>query len=106
MIHLGNRKIELFECEDVYEAEKLAGLVTSGVHQEDKSGTYVRSIDKVIENEVIITLKDKSSHSILMKDSNNAMRLKGLLFEIVKEKKRTILESSFESYTTKIITEE
>lgn len=94
-------KSERFECDDIYEAEKLAGLASV---QEDNS-TYIHSITNVIENEIIIILKDRSCHSILMKDSSNAMRLKGLLSEIVQGKK-TISKSSFEHHTTRIIIDE
>jgi len=94
-------KIEKFECDDIYEAEKLAGLVAV---QEDNS-TYIHSIANVIENEIVIILKDRSCHSILLKDSSNAVRLKGLLSEIMQGEK-TISESSFEHHTTYIIIDE
>lgn len=93
--------IEKFECDDVYEAEKLSSLAAV---QEDNS-TYIHNVADVIENEIIIILKDKSCHSILMKDSSNAMKLKELLSEIVQGEK-TISESSFEHYVTKITTTE
>ncbi|HYZ51158.1 MAG TPA: hypothetical protein VE593_09750, partial [Nitrososphaeraceae archaeon] len=60
--------IERFECEDKYEAEKLAGL--TGL-QKDR-WTYIRDISDVIENEVVVVLKDRTSHCIIMKDNNNA----------------------------------
>lgn len=88
---------EKFECDDIYEAEKLSSLTSV---QEDNS-TYIHNIADVIENEIIIILKDKSCHSILMKDSNNAMKLKELLSQILQGKK-TISESSFDHYVTKI----
>jgi len=88
---------EKFECDDTYEAEKLSSLTAV---QEDNS-TYIHNIADVIENEIIIILKDKSCHSILMKDSSNAMKLKELLLQIVQGKK-TISESSFDHYVTKI----
>jgi hypothetical protein len=88
---------EKFECDDTYEAEKLSSLTSV---QEDNS-TYIHNIADVIENEIIIILKDKSCHSILMKDSSNAMKLKELLLQILQGKK-TISESSFDHYVTKI----
>jgi hypothetical protein len=88
---------EKFECDDTYEAEKLSSLTAV---QEDNS-TYIHNIADVIENEIIIILKDKSCHSILMKDSSNAMKLKELLLQIVQGKK-TISKSSFDHYVTKI----
>ena len=88
---------EKFECDDTYEAEKLSSLTAV---QEDNS-TYIHNIADVIENEIIIILKDKSCHSILMKDSSNAMKLKEFLSQILQGKK-TISESSFDHYVTKI----
>ena len=90
---------EKFECDDTYEAEKLSSLTAV---QEDNS-TYIHNIADVIENEIIIILKDKSCHSILMKDSSNAKKLKEFLSQILQGKK-TISESSFDHYVTKITT--
>ena len=90
--------VERFECEDKYEAEKLASL--TGL-QNDHS-TYIHDICDVIENEVIVILKDKSSHSILMKDNDTAIRLNRLLLDILLGKK-TISQSSYQNYTTEIV---
>jgi hypothetical protein len=90
-------RTEKFECDDIYEAEKLSSLTAV---QEDNS-TYIHNIADVIENEIIIILKDKSCHSILMKDNRNAMKLKELLSQILQGKK-TISDSSFDHYITKI----
>lgn len=68
-------KIEKFECDDIYEAEKLAGLVAV---QEDNS-TYIHSIANVIENEIVIILKDRSCHSILLKDRQQCCEAKGIV---------------------------
>lgn len=51
-------------CDDKYEAQKLAGLVFI----KDGKETYILGILNVIKNEVIISLKDKSAHSILLKN--------------------------------------
>ena len=64
-------KVEKFECDDKYEAEKLAGFLTI---QEDNS-TFLHGIAAIVQNEVVIILKDKSSHSIMMKDRDTAIRL-------------------------------
>ncbi len=61
-----------FICEDNYEAEKLSSIFTL---QKDGS-LYVIEIVKVIENEAIVRLKDGSHHCILLKDPENALRLK------------------------------
>jgi hypothetical protein len=71
-----------FECEDRYEAEKLAGLVS--VQKDDT--VYVDSVAAVIGNEIVIKLKDKSSHAVLLKDKENVDRLRSLLLDVVKGK--------------------
>jgi hypothetical protein len=90
--------IERFECEDKYEAEKLAGL--TGLQKDDS--TYIQDICDVIENEIVITLKDRSSHCILMKDNDTAERLNRLISDVVHGKK-TISQSSYQDYTTEIV---
>jgi hypothetical protein len=71
-----------FECEDHYEAEKLAGLVSV---QKDET-VYVDGVAAVVGNEIVIKLKDKSSHAVLLKDKENVDRLQSLLLDVVKGK--------------------
>ena len=71
-----------FECEDSYEAEKLAGLVSV---QKDET-VYVDGVAAVVGNEIVIKLKDRSSHAVLLKDRENVDRLKWLLLDVVKGK--------------------
>ena len=67
-----------FICEDSYEAEKLLSIFTL---QKDNS-LFVIEIVKVIENEVVVKLKDGSHHSVLFKDLNNALMLRKMFTEI------------------------
>lgn len=85
--------VEKFECEDRYEAEKLAGFlaVRASLH----------GIAAIVQNEVVIILKDRSSHSVTMKDHNNAVRLKSLIEDML-EQKKIISESSSNDYVTEI----
>jgi hypothetical protein len=71
-----------FECDDRYEAEKLASLVS--VQKDDT--VYVDGVAAVIGNEIVIKLKDKSSHAVLMKDKENVGRLQSLLLNVAKGK--------------------
>lgn len=71
-----------FQCDDRYEAEKLASLVSM---QKDDT-VYVDGVAAVIGNEIVIKLKDKSSHAVLLKDRENVDRLKSLLLDVVKGK--------------------
>ena len=72
-----------FICEDNYEAEKLSSIFTL---QKDNS-LYVIEIVKVIENEVIVKLKDGSHHSILFKDPKNALMSKKNIFTNISQLK-------------------
>lgn len=52
-------------CQDKYEASKLASLIFI----RDGKETFISSILNIYENEVVIELKDKSAHSIVLKDT-------------------------------------
>jgi hypothetical protein len=71
-----------FECDGRYEAEKLAALVSV---QKDNT-LYVDGVTAVLGNEIVIKLKDKSSHAVVMKDRENATRLNTLLQDVAKGK--------------------
>jgi Txe/YoeB family toxin of Txe-Axe toxin-antitoxin module len=51
-------------CADKYEAQKLASLVFI----KDSNETFITSILNIVENELVVALKDKSAHSILLKN--------------------------------------
>jgi uncharacterized protein YaaQ len=89
--------VEKFQCEDKYEAEKLAGFLAV---QKD-NGTFLHGIAAIVQNEVVIILKDKSSHSVTMKDRSTAIRLKSFIEDVLVQKKR-ISGSNFEDYVTEI----
>jgi len=89
--------VEKFECEDKYEAEKLAGFLA----QQKDNGTFLQGIAAMVQNEVVIILKDRSSHSVIMKDRSTAMRLKSFLEDVLVQKKR-ISGCNFEDYMTEI----
>lgn len=86
-----------FECDDRYEAEKLASLVS--VQKNDT--VYVDGVAAVLGSEIVIRLKDKSSHSVLLKDKENVDRLKSLLFDVVKGNSK-IRSSAFSGSTAEI----
>ena len=54
-------------CDDKYEAQKLASLIFI----KDGKETFITGILNIIKNELIISLKDKSAHSILLKDEES-----------------------------------
>ena len=71
-----------FECEDRYEAEKLASLMSV---QKDNT-VWVSSIQAVIGKEIILQLKDRSSHAVLLKDEETVVRLKSFMTDVIKGK--------------------
>lgn len=54
-------------CEDKYEAQKLASLIFI----KDAKETFISSILNIVENELVVALKDKSAHSVLLKDQTH-----------------------------------
>ena len=54
----------LILCEDKYEAQKLSGFIFSN----DEKDSLISEILNVVDNEIVMSLKDKSAHSVLLKD--------------------------------------
>jgi len=80
------RKLDNIICLDKYEKEKLTSLFSI---QKDDS-IFVIDAENVIDNEIILRLKDKSSHSITLIDKYNAKSLFLLIKEIKNGKRRFI----------------
>jgi hypothetical protein len=55
-------------CADNYESQKLASLI----YIKDGNEVFINGILEIIENEIILSLKDKSAHSVLFKDKFQA----------------------------------
>jgi hypothetical protein len=76
------KKTLRFECEDAYEAEKLASLMSV---QKDNT-VWVSGIEAVVGNEIVLQLKDRSSHSVLLKDEQTVISLKSFMIDLMKGK--------------------
>jgi len=87
-------------CQDKYEAQKLASLIFI---KEEKE-TYITEILDVIENEVILSVKDKSAHSVNFKDNNQVSIFTDFIQPIL-EKKQKIKDVVIVENTLKIIKE-
>ena len=57
----------IISCDDKYEAQKLSSLI----FVKEGNETFITGILNVVENELVISVKDKSAHSILLEDSQN-----------------------------------
>ena len=87
-------------CQDKYEAQKLASLIFI---KEEKE-TYITEILDVIENEVILSVKDKSAHSVIFKDDNQVSTFTDFIQSVL-EKKQKIKDVVIVENTLKIIKE-
>jgi hypothetical protein len=87
-------------CQDEYEAHKLASLIFVKEGKE----TFITEILNVFDNEVVISIKDKSAHSIVLKDENQVEKFTDFLQSIV-DKKHSILDTITNEDTVEIIKE-
>src|SRR3954464_15995438 len=71
-----------FECDDRYEAEKLASLMSV---QKDNT-LWGSSIQAMIGNEIVIQLKDLWIHSVVLKDEETVVKLKSFMTDVIKVK--------------------
>ena len=88
------------ECDDKYEAEKFASLIFI----KDGKETYITSILNVIENELVISLKDKSAHSILLKDHANVERFADFIQSVI-DKEHKLVDTKVTEYSVEIVKE-
>ncbi|MEO9306736.1 conserved hypothetical protein [Nitrosotalea sinensis] len=71
-------------CADNYEAQKLASLI----YIKEDNEIFIKGILEIIENEIIISLKDKSAHSILFKDKSQAESFADFIQSVIEETNR------------------
>ena len=84
-------------CQDKYEAQKLAGLI----FVKESMETYITEILNVIENEIVLSVKDKSAHSVILKDNNQVMNFVDYMQSVV-EKKHKITDTQIIDNVVKI----
>ena len=73
-------------CQDKYEAQKLASLIFIKEGKE----TFIVEILDVINNEIIISLKDKSAHSVLLQDSKQVNIFTDFIQSVIEKKQKII----------------
>jgi len=81
-------------CEDKYESQKLASLIFIN----DGKETFITSILNIIGNELVISLKDKSAHSIVLKDTKNVEKFADFI--------QSVIDKEHKLLSTKIIEHE
>ena len=92
-------KVEIV-AEDKYEAQKLASLI----FVKEGNETFITEIIDVFETEIVISIKDKSAHSIVLKDKKQVAKFTDFKQSII-EKKETIIGTSTNEESVEIIKE-
>ena len=87
-------------CDDKYEAQKLAVLIFIKEGKE----TYITGILNVVKNELVISLKDKSAHSILLKDEENVERFADFI-QSVMDKEHKLISTRILEHTVELVKE-
>jgi hypothetical protein len=87
-------------CDDEYEAQKFASLIFI----KDGKETYITSILNVIENELVISLKDKSAHSVLLKDQVNVEKFADFIQSVI-DKEHKLVSTKISEYSVEIVKE-
>jgi len=73
-------------CRDKYEAQKLGSLIFVNETKE----TYIAEILNVIENEIILSIKDKSAHSVILKDNNQALLFTDFIQSVIEKNQKIV----------------
>jgi len=87
-------------CQDKYEAQKLANLIFVN----DTKETYVTEILNVVENEVVLSIKDKSAHSVILVDNDQVLLFTDFIQSVI-EKKQKIVQTKIVENSVMIVKE-
>lgn len=79
-------------CLDKYEAEKLASMIFIKEGKE----TYISEILNIIDNEIVVKLKDKSAHSILLKDGSQVEFFADFIQSVFENQHKIVNTATFE----------
>jgi len=63
--------------------------------------TYITEILNVIENEIVLSVKDKSAHSVILKDDNQVVNFVDFIQSVV-EKKHKLTDTQIIDNVVKI----
>ena len=87
-------------CQDKYEAQKLASLIFVN----DTKETYVTEILNVIKNEVVLSIKDKSAHSVILVNSDQVLLFTDFIQSVL-ENRQKIIQTETVGSSVKIVKE-
>tara|TARA_B110001454_G_scaffold86128_1_gene82682 strand:+ start:183 stop:476 length:294 start_codon:yes stop_codon:yes gene_type:complete len=78
-------KVEIV-TQDKYEALKLASLI----FVKEGNETFITGIIDVFETEIVISIKDKSVHSIVLKDKDQVIKFTDFMQSIIEKKEKIV----------------
>ena len=78
-------KVEIV-TQDKYEALKLASLI----FVKEGNETFITEIIDVFETEIVISIKDKSVHSIVLKDKDQVVKFTDFMQSIIEKKGKIV----------------
>ena len=87
-------------CQDKYESEKLASLI----FVKEGNETFITEVLNVFDNEVVFSIKDKSAHSVLLRDKDQVEVFIDFIQSIV-DKNHKILDTATNDEIVKIFKE-
>ena len=87
-------------CRDKYEAQKLGSLIFVNETKE----IYVTEILNVVENEVVLSIKDKSAHSVILVDNDQVLVFTDFIQSVI-EKKQKIVQTETVGSSVMIVKE-
>lgn len=73
-------------CEDKYEAQKLSSLLFI----KDANDTFITAILNIVGNELIVALKDKSAHSIVLKDETYVEKFADFIQSVIDKEHKIV----------------
>ena len=88
-------------AEDKYEAQKLASLI----FVKEGNETFITEIIDVFGTEIVISIKDKSAHSVVLKDKEQVVKFTDFM-QSVFEKKSKIVGTSTDEEQVGIVKED
>jgi hypothetical protein len=63
----------------------------------DSNETFVTKILNIVENEVVIELKDKSAHSVLLKDNVQVEKFADFIQSVVEKEQKIVSTKIFDT---------
>ena len=80
-------------CDDKYEATKLATLIFI----KEGNETFISGILNIVKTELVISLKDKSAHSVLLKEEGEVEKFADFIQSVIDKEHQLISTSILEN---------